>query len=164
MKTLVTYVSSTGNTRKVAEAIFEVIPDEKAIREVAGLQDLEGYDLIFFGFPVIAFGPNPDARAFLEKNSAGKKVAMFVTHGALEGQDDLEPWLDKCREAAAGAEIVGFFNCQGAVDPNIIEFLLKSDDEKMREFGRMGPEAKGQPDEARLERARSWARDVVSGC
>ena len=162
MKTLVAYMSSTGNTKKVAEAIFEVVPDEKVIKEVAALEDLEGYDLVFFGFPIIAFGPNPDAKAFLEKNASGKKLAMFITHGALETQDGLPDWLEKCRQAAAGAEIVGLFNCQGEVDPNIIDFLLKSDDPKMQEFGRRGPEAKGQPDDTRLERARAWAKEVVS--
>jgi len=48
------------------------------------------------------------------------------------------------------------------VDQNIIDFLLKNDDPKMQEFGRRGPETKGQPDEARLERARAWAKDVLS--
>ena len=32
----------------------------------------------------------------------------------------------------------------------------------MREFGRKGPESKGQPDEARLQRARTWAKDVLA--
>jgi hypothetical protein len=94
--------------------------------------------------------------------AAGKKLAMFVTHGASEGQEDLPPWLENCRHAAAGADIIAFFNCRGEVDQNIIDFLLKNDDPKMREFGRKGPESKGQPDEARLQRARTWVKDVLA--
>jgi flavodoxin len=161
MKTLVTYVSQTGNTRKVAEAIFDEIQGDKEIKELSDLDDLEGYDLCFVGFPVIAFGPNPTAKEFLEKNAAGKMLAMFVTHGAPEDQEDLPPWLEKCRQAAAGADIVAFFDCQGEVDQNVIDLLLKSDDPTMQEFGRRGPESKGQPDKTRLQRARKWAAGVL---
>ena len=162
MSTLVAYVSQTGNTRKVADAIFEAIPGDKDIKEAADLESLEGYDLVFFGFPIIAFGPNPDAREFLEKNAAGIKLALFVTHGALADQEGVSDWLDKCREAAAGADIVATFNCQGEVAQTIIDFLLTSDDPKMREFGKLGPSTKGQPDESALERARAWAKEVMS--
>lgn len=161
MKTLVTYVSATGNTRKVAEAIFEVLPEEKEIKEMAELSSLEGYDLIFAGLPVIAFGPNPTAREFLQANSAGKDMALFVTHAAPEDSEDVGPWLDACREAASGARIVGFFNCQGELDPKVAEMLRKSDDARMRGFGEQGPSTAGQPDESRIQRAREFAKKVL---
>ena len=45
MKTLVAYLSQTGNTKKVAEAIYSQIPEEKEMKELGELTDLEGYDL-----------------------------------------------------------------------------------------------------------------------
>ena len=36
MKTFVTYFSQTGNTKKVAEAIFSVLEDEKEIKDMVG--------------------------------------------------------------------------------------------------------------------------------
>ena len=51
MRILVAYMSVTGNTRKVAEAIYDVITEEKEIGELKDLESLEGYDLIFLGFP-----------------------------------------------------------------------------------------------------------------
>ena len=162
MRTLVTYVSNTGNTKKVADAIFEELPEEKEIKEVSEVTEgLEGYDLVFVGFPINAFGPNPKAREFLEKHTAGFRIAIFITHGAPDEHDDVQTWMEKARRAAAGAEVVGVFNCQGEGDPAVVDFLLKSDDPKLREFGEAAPLTKGQPDESRLEKAREFARKVV---
>jgi flavodoxin len=161
MKTLVTYVSTTGNTKKVADAIYEVLPDEKEIEEMDQIADLAGYDLAFVGFPIIAFGPNPAAREFLEQKTAGAKIAMFITHAAPEDSPDVGEWLANCRGAAAGAEVVGFFDCQGELDAKVAEMLLKSDNPMMRGFGEQAPSTVGQPDESRLQRAREFARKVL---
>jgi len=162
MRTLVTYVSNTGNTRKVADAIFEELPPEKEIKEVSEVTGgLEGYDLVFVGFPINAFGPNPKARDFLEKQTAGHRIAIFITHGAPDDHEDVQTWMEKARQAASGADVVGVFNCQGEVDPAVVDFLLKSEDPKLREFGKAAPLTKGQPDESRLEKARSFARKII---
>ncbi|MBK5092334.1 MAG: flavodoxin [Actinobacteria bacterium] len=161
MKTLVAYLSQTGNTKKVAEAIYSQIPEEKEMKELGELEDLEGYDLCFIGFPVHAGNPAVVAKEFLEKNGAGKKVVLFVTHATPEGEEDLPACMDICRAAAASAELVGFFNCQGELDQKIAELLLKSDSPRHQEFGRRAPETKGQPDETRLEKAKAFARDVI---
>lgn len=162
MRTLVTYVSNTGNTKKVAAAIFEELPEDKEIKEVSEITGgLDPYDLTFVGFPINAFGPNPKAREFLEKQTSGHRIAIFITHGAPDEHDDVQTWMEKARRAAAGAEIVGVFNCQGEVDPSVVDFLLKSDDERLREFGKAAPLTKGQPDESKLEKARVFARKIV---
>ncbi|MHB8896575.1 MAG: flavodoxin family protein [Candidatus Geothermincolia bacterium] len=161
MNTLVTYVSATGNTRKVAEAIHEVLPEEKTIVELAEVTDLEGFDLVFLGFPIFASGPNPAARDFLAANAEGKKLALFITHAAPEDSEDVEEWLGKCREAASGADLVGFFDCQGELAPAVAEMLLKSDDPKLRGFGEQAGSTVGQPDESRLQRAREFAKKVL---
>ena len=51
-KILVTYISWTGNTKKVADAIFEVLGGDKTIKTMDEAQILDEYDLIFIGFPV----------------------------------------------------------------------------------------------------------------
>jgi len=162
VKTLVTYVSQTGNTKKVAEAIHGELEPGAELKELGEVESLDGYELAFVGFPINAFGPNPAAKEFLEKNAAGSRLAIFITHGAPEDSEDVPGWLGKCREAAGGADIVGTFNCQGEVAQAIIDYLLKSDDARMRAFGEMGPSTKGQPDESRLERARAFAKEVAA--
>ena len=44
MKTLVTYMSQTGNTKKIAEAIYETISGEKEIKQLKEIDSLEDYD------------------------------------------------------------------------------------------------------------------------
>jgi len=161
MKTLVACISQTGNTKKVAEAIYSQLPEEKEMKELGELEDLEGCDLCFIGFPVHAGNPAVAAKEFLEKNGAGKKVALFVTHAAPEDAEDVPGILELCREAAANAELVGLFDCQGALDDNVRDFLLKSDSPKHQQFGKMAHLAKGQPDEGRLEKAKAFAREVM---
>ena len=49
MRSLVTYSSRTGNTRKVAEAIFEILPDPKEIHPVAEAPPPDDFDFIAIG-------------------------------------------------------------------------------------------------------------------
>ena len=113
MNVLVAYISLTGNTKKIAEAIFQEIQEEKEIKKLDEIDGLEGYDLAFVGFPIHGFGAPEDEKSFLEKHCRGKKIALFVTHGAPEHSGELEPWLAECKKAAAGANVIDMFNCQG---------------------------------------------------
>lgn len=111
MKVIVVYMSLSGNTKKIAEAIFQEIQEEKEIKELNEIDDLEGYDLAFVGFPMHGFGAPEEAKGFLEKQCQGKKIVLFVTHGAAEESGELQPWLVKCREAAATAVKSQTINC-----------------------------------------------------
>jgi len=162
MKALVTYMSQSGNTRKVAVAMFEAIQCEKELKEFSEVESVDGYDLLFVGFPIQAFGPAEKARNFMEQHLTGKKTALFITHASPEDSPELKGWLDICNEAAANADIAGVFNCQGELAPDIMEFLKSSEDPKLKAFGELGPTTKGQPDAARLEKARAFAKEMTS--
>lgn len=160
MKTLVTYVSWTGNTRKVARAIFGELDGEKEIRPISEVKDLEGYGLVFVGFPIHDLGqPAPEAAEFLARHARGRKVALFVTHAAVEWFPLVGSWIANCERAAAGAEIVGVFHCQGELAPDQVDRLKSSEDPRLHEWARRALGSKGQPDETRLERARDFARE-----
>ncbi|MBT4513135.1 MAG: flavodoxin [Chloroflexi bacterium] len=162
MKVLIAYMSQSGNTKKVAEAMFDAIQVEKEIKELSEIESVDGYDLLFVGFPIQAFGPAEKAKQFMAKYINGKNVALFTTHASPEDSEDLPPWLEACRKAAADAEIVGFFNCQGELSPDIMEMLKSSDHPKMKSFAEQGPSSKGQPDAARLARASAFAKEMTS--
>lgn len=162
MKTLVTYFSQTGNTRKVAEAIYDEIGVEKELKEFSDVDSLEGYDLAFVGFPIQAFGPAQAAKDFLAQHAAGSRIALFITHAAPEDQEGIGQWLDKCREAAGGAELVGLFDCMGELSEQIADYLVKQENPTMRSFGERRPETMGQPDESRLQKAREFARETMA--
>ncbi len=162
MNTLVVYMSQTGNTAKVARAIFDQIPGRKEIREMDKTEKLEGYDLIFLGFPILRFGPPPEAVNFLADKAKGKSVALFVTHSAAEDMSDVKQWLDKCRQAAEGTVLRGVFNCQGELGQQIADIMLKSSNEDLVNWAKMRPATIGMPDTARIERARLWTKNILS--
>jgi flavodoxin len=161
LRTLVAYFTQTGNTERVAEVIYEELSGDKEIGKIPDVGSLEGYDLAFVGFPIMAFGPADAAKDFLASQAAGKRVALFVTHASPEDHDALPEWLEKCEQAAAGAELVGTFNCQGELAQSIADLLAASDDPQLREFAEARSETVGQPDETRLEKARAFAREMV---
>ena len=162
MRALVTYLTRTGNTRRVAEAIFDEIAAEKEIAPFSEAARLEDCDLLFVGFPIEQFGPAQPARAFLEEKCRGRRVALFVTHAAPDGAPPLAPWLAACKAAAGGCELAGLFHCQGALAPQVAEALLESDDPQLRGFGEMAPSTLGHPDEDDLRKARAFAREMLA--
>jgi flavodoxin len=163
MKTLVTYFTDSGNTKKVAEAIFDAIEGEKEIFPIGDVEALEGYDLIFVGSPMHGFGLNENIKEFIEAKAKGRNIALFVTHASPEeAEEQLRPWLENCKKEAAGANLVGFFNCQGEMHKDLADHMMKMDDPRMVKWGSHRHMTLGQPDETRLERARFFARDVMS--
>lgn len=161
MKVLVTYFSQTGNTQKVAEAIYGAIEADKEIKPLNEVESLDGYDLAFVGFPIHASNPVADAKAFLEEKAKGKKVAVFITHAAPEDHENVARYLENCKASLAEVDMLGMFECQGEMAQAIIDFLAKSDNPRHQQFAQYGPQTKGQPDESRLEKARAFAREVM---
>jgi flavodoxin len=161
MKVLVAYMSKTGNTKKVAEAIFGEIREEKEIKRIDEVDSLEGYDLAFLGFPIHAEGPDKQVKAFLERQTKGHTIALFITHAAPEDAEELPTFLEKFRDAAAGADLVGMFDCQGQLAA-MVKFIMKiHPNAKFRAWAKQD-NSQGQPDAARLERARAFAREIMA--
>ncbi|MFC2027975.1 flavodoxin family protein [Chloroflexota bacterium] len=162
MNIMVTYMSQTGNTKRVAESIFEEVQGEKELKELSEVENLDGYDLTFVGFPMQAFGPAQAAKDFLVNNCNGKKIALFTTHGVTQDFEELPAWLDNCRQAVSGATVVGLFDCQGEVAEFLLDAVAKSDDPLMQKLAGAGATGKGQPDAASLDRARAFAREMTA--
>jgi hypothetical protein len=165
MKVLVTYLSQTGNTRKIAEAIFHEIREEKEIKCLDEVESLEGYDLSFIGFPIFQFGPPGNARLFLEKHSPSRNIALFVTHASWKSPElkiILESWLEKCRVPAAKANLIGFYDCQGELSAEAAESFINSGIAQISMFGTLRPMTLGHPDPAEIENARTFAREVMN--
>jgi flavodoxin len=160
MKTLVTYMTQTGNTRKIAEAIYEEITGEKDIKNIEDVSNFEGYDLVFVGFPVLQFNIPEKVSEFVKENVAGKNIAFFMTHAVPEGFEAIHSWTGSCKDIAASGNYLGTFECQGELAQPVIDMLLESDDPQMKQFGEMGPSTKGQPDESRVQKAREFAEEV----
>ena len=161
MKVLVAYMSKTGNTKKVAEAIFGEISDEKELKGIDDVVSLEPYDVAFLGFPTHSMGPDKKTARLLEKHCInGRDVVLFVTHAAPEDFEGLPPMLEKFRQAAHGANLVDMFDCQGEMAKGVKFILSISPNAKFRKWAK-ADDSQGQPDQARLDRARAFSRDVM---
>ncbi len=162
MRVLVAYLSKTGNTKKVAEAIYEALDCEKEIVPIDQVGDISSYDLSFLGFPVQKLGPHPTAVRFLRQHcQPGRDVALFITHAAPEDEPLLAGWLQGFREAAAGANILGMFDCQGQLARGVKFVMSLLPDRELRAMAKRDNSA-GQPDAARLGRARAFAREILA--
>jgi len=161
MKILVAYLTKTGNTKKVAEAIYEEIRDEKEIKAIEAVESLEGYDLSFLGFPIHQMGPDKKTEKLLERHCINKrKIALFITHAGPEDSPDIPPMLEKFKQAARDADLVGFFDCQGELAKSVKRIMSIMPNKQFRTWAKMD-DSQGQPDASRIDKARAFARDVM---
>lgn len=81
MKTQVLYKSRTGNTEKLAKAIFEAVPGQcKDIAPLEGQTDYEMGDIYFIGFWTDRGSASVEVLDYLG-SLQGKKIALFGTCG-----------------------------------------------------------------------------------
>lgn len=163
MKVLIAYSSKTGNTRKLAQAIHLALPNAD-LCPMGSVPNRDMYDLIFAGFWVEAENACADARKCLEQLN-GKPVALFATLGAYP---DTQHAADSMKAAVAiipDGHVVDTFICQGAIDPNMIEWMeqLPPDAENAPTESRrqLWDDAASHPDEKDLQAVSDWAVAVL---
>lgn len=160
MKVLVSYHSETGNTEKVANAIYDSIEQsEKEISLAVDVSDVSDYNLIFCGFPVQSMSLPKKMESFINSLPAGKKVAFFATHGSLRGGALAVTAFYHAISLAKNLKVIGTFGCRGTVKQGIIDSLLKKAEH--RGWALEAQSAAGHPDEADLEDAKSFAEAMM---
>lgn len=160
MKILVTYFSQTGNTEKLAKAIYEGVEQaEKEIKTVQEAGDLEKFDLIFCGFPVHASSVPQKAANLLKEIPLKCRVAIFATFGSLRGGQLAETALEYGTSLIKG-KVIGTFGCRGKVADSVLEALEKKTEHKA--WVEEAHSAVGHPSEADLEDGKDFARSMVT--
>jgi flavodoxin len=159
MKILVTYYTKTGNTEKVAEAIHQTLENHaKELKPMKEIKDVEGYDLIFCGFPIHSHSVPVPAQNFLKKIPASAKVALFSTHGALtEGQMPKQAIHNAI--GLVKGEVLGSFTSRGEVETEVIDELMNKPEH--RAWAMEAQSAQSHPDSADLDDARFFAKDII---
>lgn len=145
MKNLVVYSSQSGNTRRLAEELFKHLPEGADIVAVAEAPDPKGYDVIALGFWFKAGGPDPAAQEFLKK-CVGKKLFLFATHAIAPGSEGTAYGMNKARELAPGATVLGTFSCYGEVPGKVKETMANKNPQPPWLAG--AGKADGHPDQA----------------
>jgi len=157
---LVAYYSLTGNTKKVAEAIYESLPQPRVLKPLGELASLDDFDLIFVGFPVHSHSVPVKVEKFLKAIPAGKKAALFSTHGALTGSRLSREAIEHAVVTASQARIISTFSCRGKVSPQALEVLSRSPEHEA--WADMAASASTHPNEYDLEDARTFAKWVLT--
>jgi flavodoxin len=159
MKALVAYYSETGNTEKLARAIYEAIHIEKKMKPLKDVQNVKGYDIIFYGFPCHAHSVPGKATAFIKGLPEGQKVAFFSTHGSLRGGQLPKQAFEHAIGLASKAKVIGHFGCRGKVDPKVIDALVKKPEH--RAWAEEAIEAESHPDQNDLNDGKIFAREML---
>ena len=160
MKALVTYYSETGNTEKIARALYEAIPIAKELKPVQDVESAAGYDIIFCGFPVLAHSVSGKVQPFIKGLSEGQKVAFFSTHGSLRGGQLPKQAFEHAIGLAPTATILGHFGCRGSVDQKIIDALMQKPEH--RAWAQGAQSAEGHPDQGDFEDAKKFALEMIA--
>jgi len=157
---LVTYYSLTGNTKKVAEAVFEALPQPKTIKPMSEVQSLEEFDLAFVGFPVQSHSVPYKAEKFLQSIPKGKKIALFSTHGSVTGSRLSREAIEHAVVVSSQAKLISTFSCRGKVSPQALEVLSRSPEHEA--WVDMAASASTHPNEHDLADARAFALWVLT--
>jgi len=145
MKVLIVYDSAYGNTEEIAKSIGDAITgDVKVVRAgEVNPSDVESLDLLIVGSPTYGGRPTPPIQGFLKEVSGpavkGIKVAAFDTRVSMK-------WV-KILGFAAG-KIASRLKKKGGILTSSPEgFFVKG--------------TKGPLKEMELERAASWAKEII---
>ena len=178
---LVAYFSQTGNTEKVARAIYDEVVSSghdaqlKGIVEVTAA-DLSEYDLVFLGSACHSADLATPVLEILSAIPLGSrlKLAGFATHssprpgGNERDQAMYERWASGCLRSFEVAsedtrlEFLGYFGCQGAPTPPIEEFIHSTILPNEDEWQPFVLDVRKHPDATDLEEAREFAQSVLA--
>jgi len=170
MKVLIAYYSQTGNTEKIARAMYDGASQghEAELIKIgeADASELKAYDFIFIGSPIHGGRLAAPAGEFIEAmpDMSGVKAAGFITHSDPAYPDQAtEKIADPLAETlgAKGLEFKGLFTSIGFLTPDLHEMIRKrrnlTDEQWEARLGKMA----GHPNEEDVARARAFAEEVL---
>ena len=164
MKTLVVYSSRTGNTKKVAQAMAEVMPGCELLPVEKAPSSVEQYDVTAVGYWVDRGMPDAAIRAWLE-GVRNARLAFFGTLGAWPDSEHARECMARgealALEPARGNVVLGSWLCQGRVDPKVLEIMARmaGDVHPMTEERKARiAEAARHPDDEDCRRAQAFIR------
>ena len=163
MKNLVIYSSMTGNTKKIAEKIFESLSDAEIFPVQNAPENLAEYDLIFLGYWLKRGAPDLNMTKFLPKVHDAK-VVFFQTHGAEKNSEHaITAFARAAYLLGENCKIIGTFGCQGKINPALIEHRknIPNDPHGGEKGFERWKNAATHPDEQDLKDASDFAKKML---
>jgi flavodoxin I len=180
LKVLVAYHSETGNTEKIAKAIYEEASKEheahlKKIKDVT-TDTLNSYDLVFLGSACHSSDLAAPVKKILDgiPKSPRFKLAGFFTHSTWTPEQTeyartfFDRWAGRCIASFEKVskekqiDFRGYYNCQGMPSPPIQEFIHNTIVTSDKDWEAYIEEAKKHPSPEDLQKAKEFARKVLS--
>lgn len=166
MKIAIIYSTITGNTKKVAEGILEVMPKGTEIFNVEENPKWEEYDLLILGYWVDRGLADTKMRDYMNKIQ-GKNLGVFGTLGEKDNTDYSRGIQNKVEESLSKSnKVLANFICQGKIDPKFItkwlEILDKNpNDEKARDIVEEFNKASVHPNEEDIKNAQVVFKNML---
>jgi len=180
LKVLVSYYSETGNTEKIARAIYEEVSKKheahlKKIKEITA-DALNNYDLVFLGSACHSTDLAAPAKRILDAlpHSPKFKLAGFFTHATTSPKDDARArklfnrWASKCiisfEKVSKKRQIhfKGYYHCQGVPSLPIQEFIKKQILVSANEWEEYIEEVRKHPSPEDLQKAKEFAQKILN--
>lgn len=123
MKWLIVYSSSTGNTKKIAEAIEKSLDDSDIyqINDLPHNIPLSDYDVIAVGYWLTRGGPDKSIKTFLGQLH-NKKIVLFQTHGTDPGSEhSITAFARAASCLGIDCDVLATFACQGKINPALLQ-------------------------------------------
>lgn len=165
MRTLITYSTLTGNTRKVAESIHKAVAGSE-LMDISDVKNLD-YDMIIVGTWIDKGTADAKALKFIQ-SLKDKTTAFFFTLGAYPDSEHAKNCVENITKLFTdnNNSVEGHFLCQGAVDPKLIEMMKTRfpadhphgpNPERIKRW----KDASTHPDEKDLADAYSYFKDLM---
>lgn len=170
MKIFILYFSQTGNTGRIARAIYDELfsGHEVTIQSIeeSPVPPVADFDLLFIGSPCHAGTLAGPVKAFLSELQYGSRfhAAGFITHASpAYNRADYENCMAYFSSIFNKKMISyhGCYECQGNLTPQLHEFLKKSRNIPDDEWERIVADMKNHPDVIDEAGAKQFARDVL---
>jgi flavodoxin I len=165
MKVQVLYKSKTGNTEKLAKAIYTAIPvSNKDIQRLEGQTDYDMGDIYFIGYWTDKGSASFEILDYLGELH-NKKIALFGTCG-FGGNEKYFQRIEENVKAFIGEdnEFLGAFMCQGKMPIQVREryeaMKNKENGEQIDAMLRNFDEAMLHPDSEDMRKAASFVRSI----
>jgi flavodoxin I len=172
LKVLVAYYSDTGNTEKIAKAIYEEASKKhqaqlKKIKEVKP-EDLGNYDFVFLGSPCHSGDLAAPAKKLLAAipKSPRYKLAAFLTHMSEVSKD--HGGYNACIRSLEDfkkdkqVDLKGVYDCQGVPSQQVAELIKKVRNLPAEEFENRMKEARKHPSAEDIQKAKEFVAKVLS--
>ena len=123
MKVAVVYGSLTGNTRKLAEGVYNNIPAqfEKALFNEKDDFNLDEFDAVICGFWVDRSNAHKAMKEIIS-SLRNKKVFLMGTMGFFPDSDHgVDSMSNAISLLDSSCDLIGYFMCNGKVDMRLLE-------------------------------------------